>query len=170
MESLSTSVLAVEETLVKQGGGTAETFFAGQNTEDLFSQYIASFAPCVSHNDDRLLLPTSFTFESLFEMAKSQDKHINALLTVANAEAKKRMAEAAFQTETEEQRTRRAQMEEEAAFMSEEDRKKAEAAFESTVPNICEGVVVNVTLNVGGKTLECKFKVKNEEKKPQGQK
>lgn len=165
MESLSTSVLAVEKTLVKQGGGTAETFFAGQNTEDWLSRYFASFAPCISHNDDRLLLPISFTFESLFEMAKTQDKHNNDLLTVANAEAKKRMAKAGFQTETEEQRTRRAQMEEEAAFLSEEDRKKAEAAFESIVPNICEGVVVKVTLTVGDETLECNFKVKNEEKK-----
>jgi len=165
MECLSTSVLAVEKELMERGGGTAETFFRGQNTEDWLSLYFASFAPCISHNDDRLLLPTSFTFESLFEMAKTQDKHNNDLLTVANAEAKKRMAKAGFQTETEEQRTRRAQMEEKAAFLSEEDRKKAEAAFESTVPNICEGVVVKVTLTIGDETLECNFKVKNEEKK-----
>lgn len=165
MESLSTSVLAVEKKLVKQGGGTAETFFAGQNTEDWLSLYIASLAPCISHTDPLLLLPTSFTFESLFEMAKTQNKHANELLTVANTEAKKRMAEAGFQTETEEQRTIRVQMEAEAAFLSEEDKKKAEAAFESTVPNICEGVIVKVTLNVGGEILECNFKVKNEEKK-----
>ena len=164
MKRLSTSVLAVEKTLVEQGGGTAETFFKGQNMEDEFTEYMALGPPCISHTDDRLLLPTSFTFESLFKMAKTQNKHDNDLLTVANAEAKKRMAEAGFQTETEEQRTRRVQMEAKAAFLSEEDRKKAEAAFESTVPNICEGVVVKVTLSVGDEILECNFKVKNEEK------
>ena len=165
MKCLLTSVLAVEKELVKQGGGSAEANFAGQNGEDWFSQYIASRASCISHSDPQLLLPTSFTLESLFEMVETQNKHENDLLTLANAEAEKRMTEAAFQTETEEQRKRRVQMEAEAAFLSEEDRKKAEAAFESTMPNICEGVVVKVTLTVGDETLECNFKVKNEEKK-----
>ena len=130
MESLSTSVLAVEETLVKQGGGTAEAFFEGQNKEDKFSKYIASLVSCISHSDPRLLLLTSFTLESLFEMAKTQNKHANDLLTLANAEAEKRMTEAGFQ---------------------------------STSRNSCEGVVVVVTLNVGSETVECKFKVKNDE-------
>lgn len=130
-QRLLTSVLEVESTLPCDG--TLEVFYSGENTEDSFSQFIASTHPCISHVDPVLRLDMGLNFQSLCLITKIQKKHHNALLLTANKEAIHRMVEAGFQCDS------------------------------SKSQNVAEGVVVSVVVKfTDGRSITCNMKVKNE--------
>jgi hypothetical protein len=138
MESLLASVLKVESTLTV--GKTVEVFYPKENTEDNFSQLIASSHPCISHEDPELILDMGLTWKILTQIQsqKSEDpkkpvKHYNPILDCANKEATRRMAEAGFQGDS------------------------------SKSQNVTEGVIVRVVLRFAdGRSITCNMKVKNE--------
>jgi hypothetical protein len=131
LQSLLASVLQVESTL--HDDGTVEMFYPGQNTEDYFSQFIASLYPCISHKDPALKLDMGLNWASHNLIMRFQSKHDNIILAHANKEAMRRMTEAGFQGDS------------------------------SKSPNVAEGVVVSVVVKFAdGRSITCNMKVKNE--------